>query len=68
MQTNKIEVSKGGMGKAMYFPLSVIRNGKILTISYPGNAEDAFKFATSPEGLKQFGEKLEKLFTKYVTA
>ena len=68
MQTNKIEVSKSGKGKTMYVPLSVFRNGKRLTISYPGNAKDKFKRATSEEGLKQLGEKLEKLFTKYVTA
>lgn len=66
MQTNKIEVSKGGTGKTMYVPLSVIRNGKMLTISYPGNAEDKFKFATSEDGLRQFAKKLEDLFTKYV--
>jgi len=73
MQKNKIEVSGGG-GKTMYVPLSVFRNGNILTISYPGNAKDPenandrFKFATSAEGLRKFAEKLEKLFTKYVRA
>ena len=68
MQTNKIEVARGGTGKTMFIPLSVFRNGKRLTISYPGNAEDRFKFATSPTGLEKFAQKLEELFAKYVRA
>ena len=68
MQTNKIEVSKGGMGKAMFIPLSVFRNRKRLTISYPGNAEDRFKRATSQKGLQQFADKLQELFESYVRA
>jgi len=66
MQTNKIEVSKGGRGKAMYIPLSVYRAGKhSLTVSCP-DPNHKFKFGTSPEQLQKFKDKLEELFSELV--
>ena len=67
MQKNKIEVSKDGTGITMYVPLSVYRAGKQgLTISYPGDTQDGFRFGTSAEQLQKFAAKLQELFAKHV--
>jgi len=66
MQTNKIEVSKGGKGKTIIIPLSVYRAGKhSLTISCPDPIYK-FKFGTSPERLQKFRDKLEEIFSELV--
>jgi hypothetical protein len=66
MQTNKIEISKQGKGRAIYIPLSVFRAGKhslTISCSYP---KHFFKFGTSPEQLLKFRDKLEELFVELV--
>jgi hypothetical protein len=66
MQTNKIEVSKGGRGKTIIIPLSVYRAGKHnLTISCP-DPTYKFKFGTSPLQLQKFKDKLEEIFSELI--
>jgi len=66
MQKNKIEVSKEGMGKTVYIPLSVFRAGTHnLTISC-SDPQHTFKYGTSPEQLQKFRDKLEELFAELV--
>jgi hypothetical protein len=66
MQTNKIEVSKEGMGKTLYIPLSVFKAGKNgYTISC-SDPEYPFKSGTTPEQLQKFREWITDTFDKLV--